>query len=84
MLSIGKRLIPVVSGLVQYLEITQNSFYSRATVMAGEKSLSPSAYLANFEGLDRGTIYSLVALWLPCVHLHKGVLLYGFPHRSGD
>jgi len=78
MFSIGRRLIPVVSGLVQYLEITQNSFYSRATVMAGEKSLSPSAYLANFERLEHGTIYTLVARWLPYVHLNEGVFLYGF------
>ena len=46
--------------------------------MAGEKSLSPSAYQANFERLDHGTIYTLVAHWLPYVHLNKGVFLYGF------
>jgi len=78
MLSIGKRLIPVVSGLVQYLEITQNSFLSQATVMAGEQSLSPCASLANFERLEHGTIYTLVARWLPYVHLNEGVFFYGF------
>jgi hypothetical protein len=78
MLSIGKRLIPVVSGLVQYLKITQNSFFLCAIVMAGEKSLSPSAYQANFGRLEHGTIYTLVARWLPCVHLNEGVLFYGF------
>ena len=78
MLSIGKRFIPVVSGLVQYREITENSFFLCATVMAGVKSLSPSAYQANFGRLNHGTIYTLVARWLPYVHLNEGVFLYGF------